>query len=75
MEAPDLSPPVLPTTVPTMARLLEGANLQSGSRLGFPGIGPDDAGRATAEPLTAYRPARLGGDSSASSFARHSRSV
>jgi TonB family protein len=36
-----------------MANFLEGATLQSGSRLRLPGIGPDDGGRATAEPLTA----------------------
>lgn len=45
MEAPDLSPPVLPTTVPTVANLLEGVNL--------PGISLDEATAATAELLTA----------------------
>jgi TonB family protein len=53
MEAPDLSPPVLPATVPTVANLLDGANLQAGARPGLPGIGPDDATRTTVEPLTA----------------------
>lgn len=45
MEAPDLSPPRLPATVPTVANLLEGVNM--------PGISLDDATAATAELLTA----------------------
>jgi TonB family protein len=44
MEAPNLSPPVHPTTVPTVANLLGGAD---------PAIGLDDAALATAELLTA----------------------
>jgi protein TonB len=46
MEAPDMSPPVLPATGPTVANLLEGANLRTR-------IGLDDATAAAAEPLTA----------------------
>jgi TonB family protein len=53
MEAPDLTPPALSATVPTVANLLEAANLRSGARPGLPGFGPDDATGATLEPLTA----------------------
>jgi hypothetical protein len=53
MVAPDLSPPLLSAAVPTVAKLLDGASLQSGARPGLPGLGLDDATHTALQPLTA----------------------
>jgi len=53
MKAPDLSPPMLPATVPSVADLLHGASLQAGAISGLSGLGLHGAAPATAELLTA----------------------
>jgi TonB family protein len=53
IEAPDLSPPLLSATVPTVADLLNDANIKSGAAPGLQAFGLSATTPTAAEPLTA----------------------
>ncbi len=51
--APELSPPPLPSGVPTVAELLQGADLSEGSSSGLSALSPAGVSLATIEPFSA----------------------